>query len=522
MNQQRERALAFALCIITSLAALAPTLMAARAAQPAEFSGFLINPIDGFSYLAKMRQGQGGAWLFRLPYAVNPGPGVLLYVYYLALGQLAGVFKLPLLVVFHTARFLAACFMFWMSFLFCKRMLAGMRAQWAAFLLILTSAGLGWLALPLGIQASDLSIPESIPFLAAYTNAHFPLACGLILASVLVVEGQSNVRLRAAASGVLGLSLGAVLPFSLASLLFFLGGWLVTEIGISLRQQDWRRAWLSWRGSLIPFVALVLGALPWLVYGVWILLHHSEIASWTTQNLTPSPPVHDYIIGFGGVLLLACVTLLRGKLLRDARGRLLAFWAIGNFLLLYAPIGLQRRLSLGLYFPLVCLAVMALEAFELSRSRYRLLFVSLWVISIPSIILMIVAGLSGVQQRHPTVVHTHAEMTAYSWISDDIPPGSVILASPEVGNRLPAFANVRVLYGHPFETPDAEDQKQVVLDLFQWTGDREAGLRWLETLGVDYIFYGSREKELGPPWWDERAPRVFQAQEVEIFRVIGE
>src|SRR3990172_1560601 len=52
------------------------------------FNGFLLNPTDGYSYLAKMRQGASGPLEFRLPYGPEPGDGAMLFVYYLLLGRL--------------------------------------------------------------------------------------------------------------------------------------------------------------------------------------------------------------------------------------------------------------------------------------------------------------------------------------------------------------------------------------------------------------------------------------------------
>ena len=43
------------------------------------FGGFLLNPLDGNSYLAKMRQGYEGEWKFTLPYSSNPGEGAYLF-----------------------------------------------------------------------------------------------------------------------------------------------------------------------------------------------------------------------------------------------------------------------------------------------------------------------------------------------------------------------------------------------------------------------------------------------------------
>jgi len=68
------------------------------------FTGILINPIDGNSYLAKMAEGWRGDWLFTLPYTTDPGPGALIFTYYLFLGHLARWTGASLDLVYHAAR----------------------------------------------------------------------------------------------------------------------------------------------------------------------------------------------------------------------------------------------------------------------------------------------------------------------------------------------------------------------------------------------------------------------------------
>ena len=74
---------AVALLLVNLPYLVAPSLTAPQSS----FSGFLLNPIDGYSYLAKMRQGAAEPLEFRLPYAAEPGDGALLFVYYLVLGR---------------------------------------------------------------------------------------------------------------------------------------------------------------------------------------------------------------------------------------------------------------------------------------------------------------------------------------------------------------------------------------------------------------------------------------------------
>ena len=54
--------------VIALLWANLPYLMGEAISTPQNrFGGFFLYEQDGYSYLAKMRQGAGGAWLFHLP-----------------------------------------------------------------------------------------------------------------------------------------------------------------------------------------------------------------------------------------------------------------------------------------------------------------------------------------------------------------------------------------------------------------------------------------------------------------------
>ena len=140
--------------------------------------------------------------------------------------------------------------------------------------------------------------------------------------------------------------------------------------------------------------------------------------------------------------------------------------------------------------------------------------------SVPSNLLVMSAGLAGVSQGEPAVVHSRDEINAYEWLKENAPSGALVLAAPDTGNRLPAFANLRVLYGHPFETPDAETQEALVRSLYASTAGIEEASLLLNSQGVDYIFFGERERELGEPPWLEKLPLVFQSGKVDIHEVV--
>jgi hypothetical protein len=178
-------------------------------------------------------------------------------------------------------------------------------------------------------------------------------------------------------------------------------------------------------------------------------------------------------------------------------------------------------LSLGLFFPLAGLAALGLEKIVGRREKYRAALIFVLILSVPSNLIVIGAGLSGVKKQDPSVIHLPGELEAYTWLDENSPPGSLILASPDIGNRLPAFANVRVLYGHPFETPYAESQKSLVESLYAWEGSISEAINLIDQLNLDYVFLGERERLLGYPEWIMELPLLFTSHGIEIYEVVS-
>jgi hypothetical protein len=185
-------------------------------------------------------------------------------------------------------------------------------------------------------------------------------------------------------------------------------------------------------------------------------------------------------------------------------------WAILGAILLYAPVGVQRRLSLGLYFPMAGLAAVGLRRLFDARTTFGLAAASVIALSVPSNMVVVAAGLAGVARHDSSITISNAESAAYVWLEANTRPDELILAGPQTGNRLPAFTGARVLYGHPFETPDAEQSLSLVRQLYDWPGtDAEALNRILE-LGVGLVFLGEDERQIGNPHWIEQLPVLFQ------------
>jgi len=504
-----------------ALLTLIPYIFAYAQVQPeGVFSGFLLNPIDGFSYLAKMRQGLEGNWLFVLPYTAEPGEGAFIFVYFLFLGQLAYWTGIQTIHVYHIARVVSAALMFIAAFKLLSYLIHSKRLRWGAFSIILLGAGFGWLGIPFDILASDLWIVESIPFQTAYANAHFPLATALFLGLiVLIVSDRNAVWMRMIGTFLFSTLLAAVQPFSIFALFVFLFLWIVWETWIEVSKTKV----FKWKSELgekwLIYIVMVASAMPWLIYDFWLTIAHSQIAAWNIQNKTPSPPLIEFILGFGAPLMLAIVGVIKGNFKEKKTDRLLLVWFVVQSLMIYAPFGLQRRVSLGLYFALVPVALLTLERIIRNPKLIRFAIMVLLILSIPSNLIIVGSGLFGVGMKDPAVVLGADENEAYQWLSLNSKSSSLILAGPIAGNRIPAFTNLKVIYGHPFETINAEKQKTFVETAYSSNASAEEGLNQVMGLGVRYVFYGPEEKNFGEPVWLDGQNLVFSVGEYDIYEI---
>ncbi len=314
LMNQRDRWVAIGLAAGVALATLLPTWIAHQMAPPGHtFAGFLLNPVDGFSYLAKMRQGFDGGWQFRLPYAAEPGAGAFLFTYYLVLGHIARFLGADLLLVLHAARVAAAALMFAAIYRFLEEFVAERGERWFAYALCLVGAGWGWMGIAFGFVASDLSIPESTPFLSAYANAHFPMAVAAFMgAAVGVLGGHAGKPRWVMIALACGAGMALVLPFVLLpAVAAMLAGIVVLAL-----QERRSGAPSSVRRRLVALGAFLLGAAPWAAYDLWLLRTRPDLAAWNAQNQTPSPSPGAYLLGFAPLLLLAAVAVVADRRLK--------------------------------------------------------------------------------------------------------------------------------------------------------------------------------------------------------------
>ena len=141
-----------------------------------QFMGMLSNPKDGATYLSKIEEGRRGAWLFDLRYTPEAHDGAGFHSFYLFLGHIAALTGLSNLLIFHLARVATSFVMYVSIYQLGATIWVRLRPRRLFFTLMAVGSGLGWLLLLFDPDklAVDISLPEAFPFLASYTNPHFP------------------------------------------------------------------------------------------------------------------------------------------------------------------------------------------------------------------------------------------------------------------------------------------------------------------------------------------------------------
>ncbi len=492
-----------------------------------QFAGFLVNPLDGHSYMAKMRQGFEGSWLFHLTYTPEPHNGAFIFTFYLALGHLAALNNLPLIWIFHLARLLASFLLLVVAFRFVAYVTPQANERRLAFIFILTASGFGWLGAIFGAFPIDLWVPEAFVPYSIYANPHFPLAMALMLIIFQLVVWPPDRASHllptpyALLPGLAALALAIILPFALLTV------WAVLAVFISWiyliqRRLPWLQIW--------PTLGVVLFSAPVIGYDYWVSITNPIMAGWSAQNITSAPSFLNLLLGYGLIGLLAAAGgwfIARGsKGSGDAQKRgewLILWWAVTTLVLVYLPLDLQRRLINGLHLPLAIMAAIGLSRWldnsSLQMKSRRLITNAVIAIGVLGTIFVWTVPLLGMLSP-PTESETTAlfflrqdEIIGFNWLRENATAEDVVLASSRLGMFVPGQTGLRAYYGHPFETIEADKKKETVEAFYRGESENAPPV-------VDFIIYGPSEQALGRPAKLLEYPVAFSTDDVFIYRVV--
>ena len=515
------------------------------------FSGFVYAISDCTSYIAKMRQGAEGAWLFHIPYTPEPHPGALFFLFHRLLGKVAallpgGNLTQRLVWVYHGARVAFGAGLLVTIYRFLARLTRRVEVRRLAWLLVTFGGGMGWLLVTLGQSdwlgstPLDFILPEGFTFLVLLAFPHIALARTLLLTGLMALmeawlptttdqlESGEAVRRgltriagsiqapqwRATAlAGLAWLLMGVVVPFYVAV------AWAVTGSVWAVLCMRQRR--VAWTKAALGSIAGLLSA-PIVIYSVWRFSSHPVYAAWAAQNKVLSPHPAHYLAAYGLPLALG-IAAVPGAWRGAWPVWLPVVWVGVVPFLAYVPFNLQRRLTEAIQVPLYLLAAEGLRritggAGDLPRLRWRLAALGVLLLLVPTNVMLLTRTTEALGDRPSPIYRDRAETIVLDQLAKRVNNNDVILASYESGNYIPSRVGARVFVGHGAESYRAAEKRDEVARFFDGSTDDGWRRDLLERYGVGYVFWGPEERALGS--FDARAvPYLRQRHEQGAYAV---
>jgi hypothetical protein len=504
--------------LLTGLAIAAVTALPyvyAYAVQPHDqvFLGFFYLGDDANTYLAKMRQGWEGSWSWDNRYTTESSPAAYLFMFWLALGHVAAVFHLPLIVVFHLARVAAAFALMAAVWAFVSHFIADRSARLFAFFFCAIGLGLGYVIQALGhpvilgnqTDTLDWRMPELTAFYSVLALPHFAwsgvfAAAGAVLTLRAIQKGSLVLAVLAGLAWLGQASIHPQMPI-------LMGG--ATAVALILRPA-------SPRGWLAATVAFAIPA-PYVLYSYLAFVGNPQVLRWTFHSKNALPPeAFSLFFAIAPQLLLALTGLPVVLRRRSREDIFLIAWLVLLAAILYLPNpagDLRRRFLDGLYLPLVVLGAVGLYETILprlrsARARALIPFSYVAVTAIGSAFLVLAPMLIATQPQY-SMPRTWYD--GLNWLGAQ--PSGRVLAMPGVGLYVPAYSPDTVYVGHYDETFDYVNKTQTALDLL--TGKTDI-VRFDSSNRIRYVIWTADLPTPPPPGLGAPA---YDSPNFKIYRV---
>jgi len=516
------------------LVSTVPYVLGYLAQTPAmRFGGALLDREDYESYLARMWQGYRGEWKAVLLFTPEDHVGVCFVPLYVVLGHIARVLSLSLPSVYQLARLIFGGWMLRVIYCFIAHIVDAVRTRRTAFLLAVAASGLGWLTQMIapapsgGVSPMDFWLLDGFVYLALLVSPHFCLSIALVLSvftQCLRFTAEPSWR-----AGVLmtvaSFSLGFIHPYML----------LIADLVPAIY---WVIEWLKTRrltlACLSVLFSMVVVQLPLVIYELSVFRTNPVYAGWSQQNITLSPPLGVYLLGYGALGILGAIGVLTRARRGSQEAQKLVFplvWIGLVAVLVYLPWNFQRRFVEGVQVPLGLVAGVGLaegllpvgQAQIQSHRRELLRIGAIALLAMSNLYLTSGLALAAATQS-PLLFLDGAMLAGIDWLGENTRWDRTVLAGPGTGNLIPGRIGHRVVVGHWMETVDYAGKLESVKRFYASETSDEERVALLKAWDADFVFVGPEERCMGglsPVAADYLEP-VFGNEACSVYRVVWE
>jgi len=381
----------------------------------------------------------------------------------------------------------------------------------------------------LGSLPIDFYSPETFGFLGLYGIAHLPWARAFFLwglRAYLVRGGKVEIPppvifpFANLPPGVLWLLTGLAQPLTGMLMgvivIWHIVGLIGVHFGRNLRgeDRDWKTVELYFKTALLAGLI----ALPLVLYNYFAFMWDPFIRQWMGQNPLPAPHPFHYLLAYGLLFPFVLVGIRQILFARQYLSFFLIGWIALLPIMLVISFGLQRRLVEGMWVALVAMALVAYE--EIPDLVFRRTYAIL-VFTLPTTFFLLAGGLNVAANPAAPIFRPQDEIAAFKFLAQYATPDDAVLSSFHTGNALPAWVPVFVVVGHGPETVGAKEIEPRVKSFYTVSTSDQDRLKLLEEFGVDYVFWGPSERELGA-WHPTAATylsQVYAQGEYAVFAV---
>ncbi len=476
------------------------------------FSGLIFNPIDGYSYFAKMQQGAAGAWGFDLPYSPETNKELYIYTLYTLSGHISRISGLSIPFIYHLFRILFSILLFFslqsLLTIFFKKEDVYYKS---ALISLLFGGGMGWIYFLSGELPIDFWVAESFIFLSSFTNPHFVLS--LLIMSILltfIFSNRHGIKF-AAIIFILSTILVSISPFSAIIIGFIFG------INIIIDREFTKE----------KIINLAVFSIPTGMIGVYQFLtirNDPVLNNWNSQNITLTPSIINIFFSFSPFflgILFFLITFWKKKIKLEKFTYILLSWILFALFMSFIPFNLQRRFLVGIFLPVVIVFWNLLREYfySIQKKKINIFIFVLIGLALPSNLMLFTGSVNAINHHDPIFFVNENIVKAIEWLESNAEKKSVILANEENGLIIPALARFKVVYGHPFESMNAEETRSNVSDFWNNKLSEEQSRNFLEEYNVDFIFCEYTNNINNCPTITQSLEFIYDAGNIAIFQV---
>ncbi|HTX78070.1 MAG TPA: hypothetical protein VMC62_00300, partial [Longilinea sp.] len=384
--------------------------------------------------------------------------------------------------------------------------------------------GLGWI-FALGGQSlwqANLPLefysPETFGFLSLFGLPHLAMARALMLLGLRRFLLDTDFSLQGIIrNGWPWLAVGFFQPLTAVTGLAQIGVYLlIAGLLILVKKGSYFNFdGAGWKKSFTNAVVAAGFSAPLVIYTFVAFLVDPFLKGWAQQNIILSPPPGDYLLAFGDLLPFALVGVYVLFKQSEIKSFFLLAWLLAFPVMAYAPYNLQRRLPDGTWVSIVCLAMMG---YAVLRPAWRSVAVVMFTSSFLVTLLLFSGSINAVLSPNSQLFIPGDEVAAFRALPAS---RSVVLASFDTSNALPAWTNVETLTGHGPESINFNSIEPKVEQFFMVSTSDQDRLELIHTFNVAYVIWGPNEQKLGT--WDPNnaqfLTRIYGNTEYSVFEV---